>query len=108
MMDISTFSALAEPNRLRIVEQLLEGPLTVGEIAQQLQLRQPQTSKHLHVLLEAGLVEVQAVANRRTYRLRVEPFQALDAWLDTYRSVWDERLDALEVFLQKLQTKGNQ
>jgi DNA-binding transcriptional ArsR family regulator len=56
-MDITTFSALAEPNRFRIVEILLEGPLTVGEIADRLQLRQPQTSKHLHVLLESGLVE---------------------------------------------------
>lgn len=106
-MDITTFSALAEPNRLRIVELLLDGPLTVGNIADRLQLRQPQASKHLRVLLEAGLVEVQAIANRRNYNLRLEPFKALDAWLETYRSVWDERLDNLENYLQKLQSKEN-
>lgn len=106
-MDITTFSALAEPNRLRIVELLLDGPLTVGEIADRLGLRQPQASKHLRILLEAGLVEVQAVANRRNYKLRFEPFQALDAWLETYRGIWDERLDALESYLQKLRTKKN-
>jgi DNA-binding transcriptional ArsR family regulator len=106
-MDIATFSALAEPNRFRIVELLLDGPLTVGEIADRLQLRQPQASKHLRVLLEAGLVEVQAVANRRNYKLRLEPFQALDAWLETYRGVWDERFDALESYLQKLRSKEN-
>jgi DNA-binding transcriptional ArsR family regulator len=104
-MDITTFSALAEPHRLRIVELLLDGPLTVGNIADRLQLRQPQASKHLRVLLEAGLVEVQAVANRRNYNLRLEPFQAMDVWLETYRSVWDERLDNLENYLQKLQSK---
>lgn len=104
-MDIATFGALAEPNRFRIVELLLDGPLTVGEIADRLQLRQPQASKHLRVLLEAGLVEVQAVANRRNYKLRLEPFQALDAWLETYRGVWDERFDALESYLQKLRSK---
>ncbi|NOU71909.1 metalloregulator ArsR/SmtB family transcription factor [Paenibacillus sp. LMG 31458] len=106
-MDNTTFNALAEPNRLRIVELLLEGPLTVGDIADGLGLRQPQASKHLRVLLEAGLVEVQAVANRRNYKLRLEPFQELDSWLETYRSVWDERLDALENYLQKLKNKQN-
>lgn len=106
-MDITTFSALAEPNRLRIVELLHGGPLTVGEIADRLGLRQPQASKHLRVLLEAGLVEVQAVANRRNYYLRSEPFQALDAWLEAYRSIWEERLDNLEDYLQKLQFKPN-
>lgn len=104
-MDITTFSALAEPSRLRIVELLHRGPLTVGEIADQLGLRQPQASKHLRVLLEAGLVEVQAVANRRNYFLRSEPFQELDTWLETYRRIWDERLDNLENYLQKLQEK---
>jgi DNA-binding transcriptional ArsR family regulator len=87
------------------VELLLDGPLNVGEIADKLELRQPQTSKHLRVLLEAGLVEVEADANRRNYKLRLEPFQVLDAWLETYRGVFDERLDALELYLQKLRTK---
>jgi len=106
IMDITTFSALAEPNRLRIVELLREGPLTVGEIADRLQLRQPQASKHLKVLLEAGLVEVQPDANRRNYKLRLEPFQALDSWLDSYRRVWEQRFDNLENYLQKLQSES--
>lgn len=104
-MDITTFSALAEPNRMRIVELLLGGPLTVGDIAQRLALRQPQVSKHLRVLLEAGLVQVEPAANRRHYALRLEPFQALDAWLQTYRGVWDERFDHLEQYLQKLRNR---
>ncbi|MEC0229481.1 ArsR/SmtB family transcription factor [Paenibacillus alba] len=106
-MDITTFSALAEPNRLRIVELLLDGPLTVGDITDRLQLQQPQVSKHLRVLLDAGLVEVQAEANRRNYKLRLDPFQELDAWLETYRTVWEERFEALEQYLQKLKAKEN-
>lgn len=105
-MEITTFSALAEPNRLRIVELLRDGPLTVGEVAERLQLRQPQASKHLRVLLEAGLVEVQAVANRRNYSLRWETFQELDRWLESYRRTWSERLDNLENYLQDLQAKN--
>lgn len=78
--------------------------MTVGDIAERLQIRQPQASKHLKVLLEAGLVEVQAEANRRNYMLRSEPFQELDAWLNDYRRIWNERFDSLDEYLKKLQS----
>ncbi|TVX92400.1 ArsR/SmtB family transcription factor [Paenibacillus agilis] len=107
-MDIGTFSALAEPNRLRIVELLAHGPLTVGEIAERLNLRQPQASKHLRVLLEARLVSVHADANRRNYALQMEPLQEMDAWLNNYRRIWNERFDNLDHYLQELQSKPEQ
>lgn len=78
--------------------------MTVGDIAERLQIRQPQASKHLKVLLEAGLVEVKAEANRRNYMLRSEPFQELDAWLNDYRRIWNERFDNLDAYLKKLQS----
>jgi DNA-binding transcriptional ArsR family regulator len=98
-------SALAEPHRMQIVELLRDSPLTVGEIAENLQLRQPQASKHLRVLSEAGLIEVQAVANRRICKLRPEPFKEIDTWLESYRHMWEERYDRLDDYLQKLQSK---
>jgi DNA-binding transcriptional ArsR family regulator len=98
------FAALAEPNRLRIVELLREGPATVSEIADRLPLRQPQASKHLKTLTEAGLVDVRPVAQRRVFELRPEPFERLDAWLAGYRPTWDERLDSMERYLQQLRT----
>lgn len=98
-------SALAEPNRLHIVELLRERQLTVGEIANGLGLRQPQVSKHLRVLSEAGLVEVHPIANRRIYKLRSEPFKELDTWLESYRRMWEERFDHLDDYLQDLQRK---
>lgn len=104
-MDISIFAALAEPNRFHIVELLLEGPLTVGDIAEQVQLRQPQASKHLRILSDAGLVEVHAEANKRFYKLRPDPFQEMEAWLESYRRVWDERFDRLDDYLKELQSK---
>jgi len=106
--EIAAFSALAEPNRLRIVELLVDGPLTVGQVAERLQLRQPQASKHLRVLLEAGLVDVQADANRRRYQLRLASFQSLDAWLESYRNVWNGRLDKLEHYIRSLQIAPNE
>jgi DNA-binding transcriptional ArsR family regulator len=75
-MNTTTLIALAEPNRLLIIELLRDGgPLTIGEIAFRLELNQPQTSKHVRVLNEVGLVEVEPVANRRIIKLRPEPFQ---------------------------------
>ncbi|GMX61976.1 metalloregulator ArsR/SmtB family transcription factor [Paenibacillus elgii] len=99
----SILSALAEPNRLHIVELLRDGPLTVGEIADRLGLHQPQASKHLRVLSEAGLVEMQPVANRRIYRLRPQPLMELDAWLASFRRIWEERFDRLDEYLLELQ-----
>ncbi|MFP5115972.1 ArsR/SmtB family transcription factor [Bacillaceae bacterium C204] len=101
----TTLNALAEPNRLHIVELLRDGPLTVGEIADRLGLNQPQASKHLRVLSNAGLVEVNAISNRRIYKLRAEPFKELDSWLESYRNIWNERFDRLDDYLQDLQRK---
>ncbi|ANE45771.1 TrmB family transcriptional regulator [Paenibacillus swuensis] len=103
----TTLTALAEPNRLQIVELLRDEPLSVGEIAERLNLRQPQASKHLKVLMEAGLVEVHPVANRRIYKLRPQPFQELDTWLDAFRRTWEERFDRLDDYLRELQEKDS-
>ncbi len=102
---MKTFHVLAEPNRLLIVELLREGPLSVGEIAERLGFNQPQASKHLKVLSDAAIVEVEAIANRRIYKLRAEPFQELNNWIESYRSIWDERYDRLENHLQNLKKK---
>ncbi|MFB9750083.1 ArsR/SmtB family transcription factor [Paenibacillus hodogayensis] len=99
----STLSALAEPNRLHIVELLRDGPLSVGEVAERLGLNQPQASKHLRVLSDAGIVEVQAIANRRIYKLRAQPLIELNDWLDTFRSIWEDRFDRLDDYLRELQ-----
>ncbi len=96
---LSTLTALAEPNRFRIVELLRSGPQHVGEIERRLDLQQPQVSKHLRVLRDAGLVVSSVAAQRRLYQLRPKPFRELDEWLDGYRSYWDARLDDLEAHL---------
>ena len=92
-----------ELNRLHMVELLRDGPLTVGEIAERLELQQPQVSKHLKVLSEAGIVEVQPQANRRIYKLRREPFQELESWLQSFCRLWEERFDRLDNYLLELQ-----
>lgn len=104
-MDTMTLSALAEPNRLHIVELLRDGPRTVGEITDQLTLRQPQVSKHLRVLSDSGIVEVHPVRNLRIYELKPQFFHEMDDWLDSFRRIWDERFDRLDDYLRDLQAK---
>jgi DNA-binding transcriptional ArsR family regulator len=104
-MNASIFQALSDPSRLRIVELLLSSAMTVGDIAVKLGIRQPQVSKHLRTLLDFGLVEVKAEANRRRYMLRTEPLQEMDQWLESYRTLWGERYDGLDRYLQQLKAQ---
>jgi DNA-binding transcriptional ArsR family regulator len=92
----STFDALAEPTRRRILDLLREDERPVGELVTKLRISQPGVSKHLRVLREAGLVEVRHDAQRRFYRVRPEPLAEIDQWLEPYRRLWARRLDALE------------
>ncbi len=101
-MNAMTLSALAEPNRLRIVELLRDKPHSVGEISTRLALRQPQVSKHLRVLHQAGLVAMRPAAQQRIYTLEPQPFQELDSWLDTFRAVWEKRLDVMAEIVAEL------
>jgi DNA-binding transcriptional ArsR family regulator len=96
------FEVLVEPHRRRILDLLREGDRTVGDLVSALDLSQPGVSKHLRVLREAGLVEVQADAQRRRYRLRTEPLREIDNWLAPYRAGWADRLDALEAHLDDM------
>jgi len=100
-----TFGALAEPNRFHIVELLRAGPRTVNDIGERLQLNQPQVSKHLRVLKEAGLVDVEARAQRRLYELRPQPLRQLHDWLERYRQVWDARFEELDGIIEEIKKK---
>ena len=93
---MTTFEVLGDPNRRRILELLRDGERPVGDLVAALRISQPGVSKHLRVLRTAGLVSVRPDAQRRMYRVRFEPLIELDAWLDPYRRVWMEQLDAPE------------
>ena len=95
-----SFTALAEPNRRAILDLLRDAPRPVGRLVEELGLSQPAVSKHLRVLRDAGLVDVQVDAQRRIYSLRLEPLRELDAWLAPYRERWTTALDRLDQHLE--------
>jgi DNA-binding transcriptional ArsR family regulator len=99
-MDAVTFAALGEPSRLQIVELLRQRPLSVSDIVEALGIRQPQVSKHLRVLREAGIVAAEAVGRRRIHHLRAEAFEEIDNWVESFEGLWEARLDSLGAFLE--------
>lgn len=107
-MNAATLSALAEPNRVSIVELLRDvGALTLGEIAERLGLRLPQSSKHLRVLTDAGLVDVEAAANRRIFKVRKERFAELDRWAQSFLEAKEEQFSRFDALLKRVQEQEN-
>src|SRR5271154_979006 len=98
----SVFEIIAEPNRRAILSLLVSSQQSVGEIESRLGMTQPTVSKHLRVLREAGFVESTVDAQRRLYRLKTEPFQKVDAWLEPFRRFWSAHVDALERHLDRM------
>src|SRR3954453_11948841 len=93
---MTAFEVLAEPTRRRILDLLREDERSVNEIVDRLPLSQPGVSRHLRVLRDAGLVNVRQDAQRRLYAVNSAPLAEIDAWLEPYRALWSDRLDALE------------
>jgi DNA-binding transcriptional ArsR family regulator len=104
-MTVETLRALGEPNRFLIVELLREGPRPVGEMVERLGLRQPQVSKHLRALSQAGLVQARVDAQRRIYALRTAPLQELEAWLERYKRLWEGNFRRLDTLLDEMKAK---
>jgi DNA-binding transcriptional ArsR family regulator len=93
-------TAIAEPNRFRIVELLKDGPRSVGEIVDALGMGQPQVSRHLRLLAEADVVEVTKRAQQRIYQLRPGSMRELSDWVQGYAVLWSDRMDRLGSFLE--------
>ena len=90
------FDAVAEESRREILDLLAGGPRAVGEIADETGLSQPNASRHLRILREAGLVEPRADGQRRIYELRPAGLAELMAWVAPFQRLWQGSLDALE------------
>ncbi len=100
------FEVLAEENRRRILDLLVEDEHPVGDLVEILAMSQPSVSKHLKVLRDAGLVESRTEAQRRIYRVCVEPLREVDEWLVPYRRRWASHLNALERHLEIMDEAG--
>ena len=93
------FDILGDPVRRRILELLADGEQTSGAVTEvvraEFALSQPAVSQHLRVLRENGFASVRAEGARRFYTVDASPLSEVDQWLDRFRGLWEQRLDAL-------------
>ncbi len=103
IMYIDVFQTLSDPSRRRIVEALWGGEQAVNDIVEAVEIQQSGVSRHLRILLEAGMVQVRPEGQKRLYSLRPEPFRELDDWVASCRAVWEPRLDRFAAALERKQ-----
>jgi len=100
-----TFAALADPTRRAILSRLASGEATVTELAAPFRMSLPAVSKHLKVLERAGLITRAQEAQWRPRRLEAAPLKDVSDWVETYRRLWEERLDRLDAYIRELQAE---
>jgi DNA-binding transcriptional ArsR family regulator len=96
--------ALGEPTRRRVVELLGEGPKRAGALAAATGASPPSMSRHLRVLLEAGVIADERLAGdarARVFLLRPESVLALQAWLDQLKAEWDNQLGSFKTHVER-------
>jgi DNA-binding transcriptional ArsR family regulator len=97
------FGALADPTRRAMLERLRTGVCSVTELAEPFRMAQPTISRHLKVLERAGLVVRGRNAQWRPRALKAAPLREANVFLERFRTLWDDRLDRMELYLKELQ-----
>ena len=94
------FGALSDRTRRKLVARLARAPATIGELAEPFEMSLPAVSKHVRVLERAGLVRRTVLGRVHHCSLDARRFRDVSAWLDRYRSFWDDTLDALAAYVE--------
>ena len=101
----ATFAALADPTRRAILARLATGERSVTELAEPFEMSLPAVSKHLRVLERAGLIVRGRDAQWRPCRLEARPLKDVADWAERYRTIWEQRFNRLDTYLQQLKAK---
>ncbi|MEP3428811.1 MAG: metalloregulator ArsR/SmtB family transcription factor [Roseibium sp.] len=97
----STFSALSDSTRRAIVARLADGEATLSDLAEPFEMSLTAVSKHMRVLSDAGLVDIEKRGRTKHCRLRGAPIKEAVDWLSKYEAFWIDRFDALARHLAK-------
>ena len=99
--DADVFKAIADPTRRQLLRILSGGDRAVSELAEPFEMSLPALSRHLQVLREVGLVTQERSGRKRIYHLNAEPLKEVGAWVAHFGAFWDEKLDALALYLNE-------
>lgn len=95
------FQAIADPNRRAIIQIVANKKLTLGEVADHFELSRQAISKHVAILKECGLINIEQQGRKRYCQAQLQHLQRVSDWIEQYRTFWTKKLDALEDFLSK-------
>lgn len=100
------FQAIADPVRRDIIKLLAEKSRTVNAVAEKFPVSRPAISKHLKILEECDIITIHQQGRERFCEIRPRELIPAFIWIEQYRNLWEEQLDAFEGYLNKLQTKN--
>lgn len=95
------FQAIADPTRRQLLKLLSQQEMPVTLISGHFPISRTAVSKHLRVLAEAGLVHERKAGRETRYSLNAEPLRELQDWLQYFELFWDNKLAALQRFLEE-------
>jgi len=98
------FQAIADPIRRDIIKILAKEALTVNAVAEKFDVSRPAISKHIRILNECGIVEINQKGRERYCQIKPKNLIPAFLWIDQYRNLWEEKLDSFDDYLNKLQT----
>jgi len=102
------FHAIADPTRRKIIDTLVQKPLTPNSVATNFYISRPAVSKHIKILTECGLVIVKQTGRERYCEVNFSALREVSDWVDKYRVFWTKKLDALGEFLQQENNPSDQ
>ena len=99
------FQAIADPTRREIISLVAHRSLNLNSVAENFGISRPAISKHIKILTECGLIEIRQEGRERFCEARLEKLNEVSHWVEQYKQFWEQRFDALDEYLQKLQSK---
>jgi len=101
------FQAIADPTRREIISMIAHQTLNLNSIADKFHVSRPAISKHIKILTECGLITIKQQGRERHCEAKLQKLNEVSDWIEQYRKFWTQKLDALEIYLDELQSKKN-
>ena len=101
------FQAIADPTRREIIGMVAHQSLNLNAVAEQFNISRPAISKHIKILTECGLITIKQKGRERYCEAKFETLNEVSDWVEQYKKFWEQKLDALEVYLNELQSNAS-
>lgn len=100
------FQAIADPTRREIINMIAHETLNLNSVAEKFHISRPAISKHIKILTECGLIVINQKGRERHCEANLKTLNEVSVWVEQYRKFWNKKLDALENYLNEIQTKN--